>query len=132
MTRRVLLVLALVAAALRLPQADGELRDRLAGVDRVRYHEGVPMVMRPGTELLVARARAVIPEDAEVLVVLRGRPCTRMPLREGFGLVFWLQYHLLPRTLTCDPRAAWQIHAYGPVPPGADEVAPGLAIVGPR
>jgi len=89
------------------------------------------VLLRPGSELLVAAARQRIPEDAEVLVVLRGQPCTRLPLREGFGLVFWLQYNLLPRTLTCDPRATWQIHAYGPIPSGAEQVAPGLAILGP-
>ena len=131
MTRRVLLVLALLAALTRLPETDRELTERKAGTDRLRYHDGIPVVLRPGTELLVARARERIPPDAEVRVVLRGQACTRLPLREGFGIVFWLQYNLLPRTLTCDPAAAWQIHAYGPIPPGAEEVAPGLAIVGP-
>jgi hypothetical protein len=129
--RHGLLVLALVAALIRLPGADLELRDRRAGVAKVRYHQGFPVVLRPGTELLVARAREVIPEDAKVRVVLNGQTCTRVSLREGFGLVFWLQYTLLPRTLTCDEDAAWEIHAYGPVPPGAEEVAPGLSILGP-
>lgn len=132
MRRHALPVLALVAALIRLPGADLELRERRDGVAKVRYHQGTPVILRPGTELLVARAREVIPEDAEVRVVLRGQACTRMSLREGFGIVFWLQYTLLPRTLTCDEDAEWEIHAYGPIPPGAEEVSPGLAIVGPR
>jgi hypothetical protein len=71
---------------------------------------------------------AVVPDGAPVRIVVRDKACERFAVRAGFGLVYWLQYQLLPHPSSCDPAEEWQVYALSTVPEGAEVVAPGLAI----
>lgn len=128
--RRALLLVALLAAVLRLPGVERDVRRDVRAGDGVLYAHGVPLLpgTPAGTPDLVRRVRDVVPAGAPIRIVVRDKACKRFPVREGFGLVYWLQYQLLPHPSTCDPDAEWQVYALSEAPPGAEVVAPGLAI----
>ena len=72
----------------------------------------------------------MIPPGVPVRIVVRGVSCTLLPERNGSALVFWLQYELLPHAASCRADEPWQVWADTDVlPPGAEVVAPGYAIV---
>ncbi len=124
--RRALLLVALVAAVVRLSSAIGDVeRDHVARNGDVPVLRGIPV----GTDLLIKRVREVVPDGAPVRIVVRGTSCTRLPVPQGFGLVYWLQFNLLPHPSSCDANAEWQVYALTPeIPDGAEIVAPGLAL----
>jgi hypothetical protein len=128
--RNAFLGVALVAALVQVPPAERALRDVVAAGRDARHVDGVRVLDRwPGATDLVLRVRQVVPEDAEVRIVFRGESCglIRRPVLRG--LVFWLQYELLPRPVSCDEDEPWQIWVQTDPPPGAEVVAPGYAIV---
>lgn len=128
--RRALLLVALLAAASRLPATERAVRRDVRAGDAVAYSRGVPLLpgTPAGTADLIARAREVIPAGAPVRIVVRDKSCERFPVREGFGLTYWLQYQLLPHPASCDPNEEWQVYALSSAPEDAEVVAPGLAI----
>lgn len=124
--RRALLLVALVAAVVRLPSAERDVSR-----DPVSFNRGVPILrgIPVGTDVLIHRVREVVPEGAPIRIVVRGTSCTRLPVPQGFGLVYWLQYNLLPHPSSCDANAEWQVYALTPeIPEGAEIVAPGIAL----
>lgn len=128
--RRALLLVALLAAVLRLPQTEREVRRDVRAGDNVRYAHGVPLLpgTPAGTTDLVERVRRIVPDDAPIRIVVRDKACTRFPVREGFGITYWLQFQLLPHPSSCDPDAEWQVLVASTVPEGAEVVAPGVAL----
>lgn len=128
--RRALLLVALLAAVSRLPSVERQVRRDARAGDAVAFAGDVPVLpgTPAGTPELIARARAVIPAGAPVRIVVRDKACQRFPVREGFGLTYWLQYQLLPHPASCDPDEEWQVYALSSAPEGAEVVAPGLAI----
>lgn len=128
--RRALLVVALLGALVRLPGVERDVRRDVRAGDGVRYEHGVPVLpgTPAGTPALIARVHAVVPDGKPIRIVVRDKACERFPVREGFGLVYWLQYQLLPHPASCDPDEEWQVFALSSAPEGAEVVAPGLAI----
>jgi hypothetical protein len=118
--------------ALSLPRVERELGD--AAVEtRVPTMDGLAVLhnMPTGTAELIATIRRDLPRKEPVRVVNAGGTCTRVPIGQGQGLVYWLQYALLPRPLTCDPAARWTVYIDVHPPAGARAVlsVPRLSLV---
>lgn len=128
--RRALLLVALLGAVIRLPDVESQVRRDVRAGDQVRYAHGVALLpgSPAGTPELLARVRDVVPEHAPVRIVVRDKACTRFPVREGFGLVYWMQFQLLPHPSSCDPDEEWQVFLASNAPEGAEVVAPGVAL----
>jgi hypothetical protein len=117
----VLVLVALVGGLLGLPRARRELRDGRRASD-VAVVYGIPVIGGPQaaqTPRLVQYVRRHLPRDSRIRVVNSGGVCRRIPVLQGQGLLYWLQYRLLPHTLTCSPHARWTLYVGVPPAPSA-------------
>jgi hypothetical protein len=119
---RVALAACAVAALVRVP---GAVRDARAESRRPDGVAGAIPTLRglpEGLTELLTRVRATVPAHEPVRLVVNGTTCVALPLNAGAGATFWIQYHLLPRPLTCGD-AAWVLYVGGtPAPPDGAEV----------
>jgi hypothetical protein len=116
-----LLAVAAVVGALSLIRMEGEVRDARAGNARITESQGVPSLA--GMPLGTATIRRDLPSDERVRVVTLAGPCQRVPIGQGQGAVYWLQYQLLPRSISCEADVRWTIYLKVPPPPGERRVA---------
>jgi hypothetical protein len=119
---RGVLVIALLLGLASLPRVEREVRESAAA--RMEVSHGVPVLpgMPAGMEELIATVRDRVPRRTPVRIVTTAGTCRRIPVVEGQGAVYWLQYQLLPRPISCDSRAPWTIYLKSQAPPGAEVV----------
>lgn len=128
---RALVAAALVAGVAALPRAERAV-DEAARASDVRVRDGVPQLRgQPVGVADVVRALRTRPSSERVRIVNEAGVCQGLPIVRGQGTVYWLQYQLLPRALTCDEDAPWTVYMGVAPPPGARAVVarPPLVLV---
>lgn len=117
-----ILVIALTLGLASLPRVEREVRD--SDAPKMEVSHGVPVLpgMPAGMAQLIATVRDRVPRRTPVRIVTFAGTCRRIPVLEGQGAVYWLQYQLLPRPISCDSRTAWTIYLKSQAPPGAEVV----------
>ena len=135
-----LLVLAAVAALVRLPGQLSRQADTAATGRATPLVDSIPVQSSIGTEgtAFLALVRRTVPAREPVRVVQPVTPVSRLESRSsghpgvcGYaatGLTYyWLAYALVPHPMTCAPDASWTLYARvappDPLPAGTSVVA---------